>query len=149
MPCSASIPCDVRSSSRSTTPRSSSSSGRTGVSRDSEDDLVCRVLYELHLHGDRSRTHGALMTSLWEHKVSLYELVIARGVECGEFTVCDSTGQVAESAVARLHVVGPNASMSVADASKLLVGLLERETGRDLPCVGVQPEAAGGAGFGG
>ncbi len=117
----------------------------------SEDDLLCRVLYELHLHGGRSGAHAALMTSLWEREVSLYELVLSRGVERGDFTLRASTRQVAETVVALedavgLHVVGRNASVSVADARRLVVGLLERETGRELPRADVQPEAVGEAG---
>jgi DNA-binding transcriptional regulator YbjK len=119
---------------------------------DSEEDLLCRVLYELHLHGGRSRAHAALMTSLWEHEVSLYELVLARGVERGDFSLRASTRQVAETAVALedavgLHVVGRNASMSVAEARRLLLGLLERETGRELRRTSMGAEASGAAGF--
>jgi DNA-binding transcriptional regulator YbjK len=116
---------------------------------DGEEDLLCRVLYELHLHSGRSRPHAALMTSLWEREVSLYELVLTRGVERGDFTLRASTRQVAETAVALedavgLHVVGRNASLSVAGARELVVGLLERETGCPLRRVAVAEHAAGG-----
>lgn len=115
-----------------------------------EGDLLCRVLYELHLHGGRSRPHAALMTSLWEREVSLYELVLARGVERGAFSLRAPTRRVAETAVALedavgLHVVGGNASMSVTAARELVVGLLERETGRELR----RSTGAGAAGGGG
>ena len=88
---------------------------------DSEDDLLCRVLYELHLHAARSSAHAALMTSLWEHEVSLYELVLARGVARGDVTLRASAREVAETVVALedavgLHVVGRNANLSVARA---------------------------------
>lgn len=119
---------------------------------DSEADLLCRVLYELHLHGGRSPAHAALMTSLWEIEVSLYELVLVRGVERGVFTLRASPRQIAETAVALedavgLHVVGRNASMSVAHARRLVVGLLDRETGLELPRSGGGFEAAAEAGF--
>src|SRR6478736_6870400 len=55
---------------------------RLGVP-DDVDDLLCRVLYELHVHGARSAAHAALMSSLWEQEVSLYELVLTRGTERG------------------------------------------------------------------
>jgi AcrR family transcriptional regulator len=119
---------------------------------DSEDDLVCRVLYELHLHGGRNRAHAALMTSLWEREVSLYELVLARGVERGDFSLRASAREVAETAVALedavgLHVVGRNTSLSVDHARRLVIGLLERETGRDLEIRGDPGRARPGAGF--
>jgi DNA-binding transcriptional regulator YbjK len=123
---------------------------RRGVP-ESDDDLLCRVLYELHLHGGRSRAHAALMTSLWEREVSLYELVLARGVERGDFLLRASTRAVAETAVALedavgLHVVGRNASLSAADARRLVVGLLERETGRELFGPDVEQHVPGEAG---
>ena len=115
------------------------------------DDLLCRVLYELHLHGGRSNAHAALMTSLWEQEVSLYELALARGVERGSFALRASTRQVAETVVALedavgLHLVGRNASLSLADARRLVVGLLERETGRELPHAGTGRGTSGAAG---
>jgi DNA-binding transcriptional regulator YbjK len=102
-----------------------------------EDDLVCRVLYELHTHAARSAPHARLMTSLWEQEVSLYELVLTRGVERGVMALRAGARQVAETIVALedavgLHVVGHNASVSPASALALVAGLVEREVGRGL-----------------
>lgn len=105
---------------------------RLGVP-DSPDDLTCRVLYEFHLHAGRSGAHAVLMTSLWDQEVSLYELVLQRGVECGAFELRAPVREVAETAVALedavgLHVVARNAMMTPEAALRLVVGLLERET---------------------
>lgn len=101
------------------------------------DDLLCRVLYELHVHGARSAAHATLMSSLWEQEVSLYELVLTRGVERGALTLRSTPRVVAETVVALedavgLHVVGGNAAMTVEHARALVAGLVEREVGRSL-----------------
>ncbi|MFT4082780.1 MAG: TetR family transcriptional regulator [Nocardioides sp.] len=99
------------------------------------DDLVCRVLYELHVHGARSAPHAALMSSLWEQEVSLYELVLTRGVERGTFGLRGTPRRVAETVVALedavgLHVVGHNPGVTPARALELVAGLVELEVGR-------------------
>lgn len=109
---------------------------RLGVP-DSPGDLICRVLYEFHLHAARSSAHAVLMTSLWEQEVSLYELVLQRGAERGAFELRAPVREVAETAVALedavgLHVVARNAAMSPEAALRLVVGLLERETSARL-----------------
>jgi hypothetical protein len=100
---------------------------------DGPDDLTCRVLYEFHLHATRSGAHAVLMTALWEQEVSLYELVLQRGVERRVFALRAPVREVAEAAVALedavgLHVVARNGAMTAPAALRLLTGLLERET---------------------
>jgi DNA-binding transcriptional regulator YbjK len=109
---------------------------RLGVP-DDVDDLLCRVLYELHVHGARSTAHAALMSSLWEQEVSLYELVLTRGTERGVLTLRTTPREIAETVVALedavgLHVVGRNPAMSVERARLLVTRLVEREIGRPL-----------------
>ena len=109
---------------------------RLGVP-DDVDDLLCRVLYELHVQGARSAAHAALMSSLWEQEVSLYELVLTRGTERGVLTLRTTPREIAETVVALedavgLHVVGHNPAMSVERARLLVTRLVEREIGRPL-----------------
>ncbi len=109
---------------------------RLGVP-DDVADLLCRVLYELHVHGARSAAHAALMSSLWEQEVSLYELVLTRGMERGVLTLRTAPREIAETIVALedavgLHVVGHNPAMSVEHARELVTRLVEREIGRPL-----------------
>jgi DNA-binding transcriptional regulator YbjK len=109
---------------------------RLGVP-DDVDDLLCRVLYELHVHGARSAAHAALMSSLWEQEVSLYELVLTRGTERGVLALRTAPREIAETVVALedavgLHVVGHNPAMSVERARMLVTHLVEREVGRPL-----------------
>jgi AcrR family transcriptional regulator len=102
-----------------------------------EDDPLCRVLYETHVHAARSRTHAALMTALWDREVSLYSAALAHGRDTGKFRLRSEVGDVAANAVALedaygLHVVGRNTSLSTARVLVLVLGYLEAETGCEL-----------------
>lgn len=104
---------------------------------DDVGDLLFRVLYQLHVHAARSAGHAALMSSLWEQEVSLYELVLTRGAERGTLTLRSSPRQIAETVVALedavgLHVVGNNPAVTVESARALVAALVEREVGRSL-----------------
>jgi AcrR family transcriptional regulator len=102
------------------------------------DDLTCTVLYELHLHASRSRTHAALMTSLYDQEVSLYARVLRSGREHGVFSMAEETvGVVAANAVALedaygLHVVGRNAHVDPRQARSNILAYLAIATGAAL-----------------
>jgi len=107
---------------------------------DDVDDLLSRVLNELHVHGARSPGHAALMSSLWEQEVSLYELVLTRGEERGELALRSTPREIAETVVALedamgLHVVGHNPAVTAERARALVTALVEREVGRSLGAV--------------
>jgi AcrR family transcriptional regulator len=109
---------------------------RRGVP-DDVDDLLCRVLYELHVHATRSAPHAALMSSLWEQEVSLYELVLTRVAERDDLALRSSPRRLAETIVALedavgLHVVGHNPAMTVERARALVADTVEREVGHAL-----------------
>ncbi|MDP9828932.1 TetR/AcrR family transcriptional regulator [Kineosporia succinea] len=98
-------------------------------------DEISPVIYEMHLHAARNRPHAALMTSLWEQEVSLYERVLSRGEASGVFTLRAPARTVAETVVALedavgLHLAGHNAALPAEHARDLVAGLLERETGQ-------------------
>jgi AcrR family transcriptional regulator len=99
-----------------------------------ENDPVCRVLYETHVHASRSRTHAVLMTALWDREVSLYTAALAHGRDTGVFSLRGPVADVAANVVALedaygLHVVGRNSSLSVPRARALVLRYLETETG--------------------
>ncbi|WP_084541370.1 TetR/AcrR family transcriptional regulator [Nocardioides alkalitolerans] len=101
------------------------------------DDLLCRVLYELHVHAARSPSHAALMSALWEQEVSLYEVVLERGRAAGSLSLGAPAREVAETFVALedalgLHVVARNSRLSPERGRGLLRALAERETGAVL-----------------
>ena len=101
------------------------------------DDQLCVILYELHLHAARSRTHAALMTSLWDREVSLYTMVLQEGHDRGELTLRAPAVDVASTAVALedafgLHIVARNRRLDVDRARSLLTGFLSDATGVTL-----------------
>lgn len=100
----------------------------------SADDLVCRVLYEVHLHAARSKAHAAMMTALWDREVSLYTATLQYGHDVGTFRLRAPVADVAANAVALedaygLHIVGRNSSVPPDRARLLVLRYLEVETG--------------------
>lgn len=109
---------------------------RHGVPDDGDDQL-CRVLYELHVHAARSRTHAVLMTALYDREVSLYLGVLRAGQSQGVFDLTDESDGIAASAVALedaygLHIVGRNAHVSAGFARERILAYLRGATGADL-----------------
>jgi AcrR family transcriptional regulator len=102
------------------------------------DDELCRVLYEMHLHAARSRTHAVLMTGLYDREVSLYVQVLRSGWEAGVFAIDRAAiDQVAANAVALedaygLHLVGRNAHVDPAGARHNIGSYLQLATGVPL-----------------
>ncbi len=115
-----------------------------GIPAQSDDEL-CRVLYEMHLHAARSRTHAVLMTGLYDREVSLYVQVLRSGLEAGVFAIGRSDiDAVAENAVALedaygLHVVGRNAHVDPAGARHNILTYLELATGAPLIAASGRP----------
>lgn len=77
------------------------------------------TLYELHTYSNRSAKHAALMSTLWEREVSLYERIISHGQVTGEFSSDQSIRDISETAVAledafNLHMVSGNVAISAA-----------------------------------
>ncbi len=102
---------------------------------DRSDDELCRVLYEMHLHAARSRTHAALMTGLYDREVSLYVQVLRSGREAGVFSTDRADVElVAANAVALedaygLHLVGRNAHVDPDGARRNILSYLQLATG--------------------
>jgi len=101
------------------------------------DDLVCRVLYETHVHAARSRVHAALMTALWDREVSLYTAALQHGRDLGVFRLQAPATDIASNAVALedaygLHIVGGNSSIPREHAHELVLRFLETQTGCSL-----------------
>ena len=101
------------------------------------DDTTMRVIYELHVASSRDDQHAALLTTLWEREVSLYESILERGAAEGEFALRDSARSVAETVVALedafdLHLTGRNAALDRATAVSRVLAYLTLATGAPL-----------------
>ncbi|MEV6343083.1 TetR/AcrR family transcriptional regulator [Actinoplanes sp. NPDC051851] len=96
------------------------------------DDETCLVLYELHVHAARNRTHAVLMTALYDREVSLYRQVLrALPLDPG------TADTVAANAVALedgygLHIAGRNPHVPPKQARERILAYLTAATGADL-----------------
>ena len=101
------------------------------------DDTTMQVIYELHVASSRDDQHAALLTTLWQREVSLYESILERGAAEGEFALRDSARSVAETVVALedafdLHLTGRNAALDRATAVSRVLAYLTLATGAPL-----------------
>ncbi|BCY10743.1 TetR/AcrR family transcriptional regulator [Actinoplanes sp. L3-i22] len=104
---------------------------RAGVASGA-DDPTCLVLYELHVHAARNRTHAVLMTALFDREVSLYRQVL-RAIPLDPATA----DQIAANAVALedgfgLHIAGRNPHVPPERARAGLLAYLTLATGVEL-----------------
>ena len=100
------------------------------------DDTTMRVIYELHVASARDGRHAALLTTLWEREVSLYESILVRGAESGEFALRDEPRAIAETVVALedafdLHLTGRNTALDRDLAVRRCLSYLAVMTGAD------------------
>lgn len=98
---------------------------------DTDSGVLSIVLYELHLHAARNRSHAALMTALFDREVSLYDSVLQVGSAQGVFRPIAPIREIAFNAVALedaygLHIVCRNASLTVERSRQLVSGFLSR-----------------------
>ena len=101
------------------------------------DDTTMRVIYELHVASARDDQHAALLTTLWQREVSLYESILERGAASGEFALRDEPRAIAETVVALedafdLHLTGRNAALDRDTAVARVLAYLTLATGADL-----------------
>ena len=109
----------------------------TQVVPDHLDDTTMRVIYELHVASARDDQHAALLTTLWEREVSLYEDILRRGAELGELTLAGTAHEIAETVVALedafdLHLTGRNAALDRDVAVRRMLDYLRLATGNPL-----------------
>jgi AcrR family transcriptional regulator len=96
------------------------------------DDPTCRVLYELHVHAARHRTHAVLMTTLYDHEVSLYRQALAGfPLTAGVADVAAANAVALEDAYG-LHLVGRNAHVTPEAARANILAYLSLVTGVEL-----------------
>ncbi|MFJ5229332.1 TetR/AcrR family transcriptional regulator [Kitasatospora sp. NPDC088391] len=102
------------------------------------DDASCRLLYELHGLAARSRVHAALMSSLWDREVLLYETILEAGAASGAFTLRREPHDLAQALLAMedglgLHLVSHNSAVPVEHALRLLTAFAADQLSCDLP----------------
>ncbi len=96
------------------------------------DDPTCRVLYELHVHAARNRTHAVLMTALFDREVSLYRQVLRTlPLDAGAADTVAANAVALEDAYG-LHIVGRNAHVTPETARANILAYLTSATGVTL-----------------
>ncbi len=104
---------------------------RAGVPADAEDP-TCRVLYELHVHAARNRTHAVLMTALYDREVSLYRQVLRALLPDPADADPVAANAVALEDAYGLHIVGRNAHVTPESARDHILAYLTLATGVPL-----------------
>lgn len=108
----------------------------SGLPLDSTDPGV-RLLCELGGSAGRNTTLAALLTTLYDRQVTLYQAVLEQGSARGLFTLRDSTPHIARNLVALedaygYRIVARHPSIDHATAQDLILGYARLATGHAL-----------------
>ncbi len=109
----------------------------TGLPVDSDDDDV-RLLCELGGAAARSTVYAALLTSLFDRQVAMYQIILESGAAQGVFTLADKSLTIARNLVALEDAYGyrmmaRHPTIDHALASRLILDYARLATGHALP----------------
>lgn len=104
---------------------------------DGPDDADVRLLCELGGASGRNRVYAALLTSLFDRQVAMYEVILTEGVAAGTFTLATDARSIARNIVAledaygyRINARHPSIDTEV--AYQLIVAYASQASGHDL-----------------
>jgi AcrR family transcriptional regulator len=111
------------------------------------DDTDVRLLCELGGAAGRNRVYAALLTTLYDRQVSMYQTILETGVAQGVFTLADSSLTIGRNLVALedaygYRIVARHPTLRVAEAEELILSYGRAMTGNPLH---VMPAARGRA----
>ena len=109
---------------------------RSGLPVDSEDEAV-QLFCELGGAAARQPMYGALLTTLYERQVAMYQVILESGAAAGAFELTHDTTTIARNFVALedalgLHLLGKNSSLDLECAEQQLVSYARTATGADV-----------------
>jgi AcrR family transcriptional regulator len=109
---------------------------RSGLPTD-PDDVDVRLLCELGGSAGRNRVHAALLTSLYDRQVSMYQLILETGSAQGAFTLTADSLTVGRNLVALedaygYRIVARHPLISTAEAVELILSYARQVTGNPL-----------------
>lgn len=109
---------------------------RSGLPTD-PDDADVRLLCELGGAAGRNRVYAALLTTLYDRQVSMYQTILESGGAQGVFTLADSTLTIARNLVALedaygYRIVARHPTIGVAEAVELILSYARGMTGNPL-----------------
>lgn len=109
---------------------------RTGLPRDADDTDV-RLLSELGGSAGRNPTAAALLTTLFDRQVEMYQRVLETGQQVGVFTLAQDSLAIARTLVALedaygYRIVARHPTLDNATATELILEYARLATGHDL-----------------
>ncbi|GIF20521.1 AcrR family transcriptional regulator [Actinoplanes tereljensis] len=109
---------------------------RSGLPSGSDDTDV-RLLCELGGAAGRNRVYAALLTTLFDRQVSMYQTILESGVLQGVFTLADHPVTIGRNLVALedaygYRIVARHPSIGVAEAEELILSYARGMTGNPL-----------------
>lgn len=111
---------------------------RSGLPVDGTDEHV-RLLCELGGAAGRQPVYGALLTSLYDRQVAMYQVILESGIARGDFVVGQDTQTVARNLVALedaygYRIVAGHPSIDFDTAVELILDYARLATGHPLIC---------------
>ena len=116
---------------------------RSGLPRDTDDEGV-RLLCELGGAASRQPVYGALLTSLYDQQVAMYQVILESGAARGVFTLAQDAQTIARNLVALEDAYGyrmmaGHPTIDHAVATRLILDYARLATGHPLA---LDPKAA-------
>ncbi|WP_307834249.1 TetR/AcrR family transcriptional regulator [Paractinoplanes lichenicola] len=104
---------------------------------DGPDDTDVRLLCELGGAAGRNRVYAALLTTLYDRQVSMYQTILEQGTAQGVFTLTGTTLAIARNLVALedaygYRIVARHPTLGVAEAEELILDYARGVTGHQL-----------------
>ncbi|GAB2588377.1 TetR family transcriptional regulator [Paractinoplanes abujensis] len=104
---------------------------------DGPDDTDVRLLCELGGAAGRNRVYAALLTTLYDRQVSMYQTILEQGAAQGVFTLTEATLPIARNLVALedaygYRIVARHPTLGVAEAEELILSYARGVTGHPL-----------------
>jgi hypothetical protein len=109
---------------------------RSGLPTDA-DDADVRLLCELGGAAGRNRVYAALLTTLYDRQVSMYQMILELGAVQGVFTLAADSQTIARNLVALedaygYRIVARHPTLRAAEAVELIVSYARLVTGNPL-----------------
>ncbi|GAA4377651.1 TetR/AcrR family transcriptional regulator [Paeniglutamicibacter cryotolerans] len=101
------------------------------------EDVLTRVLFELSLSAARSEQHEQLMSDLYRDEVSLYQRVLEKGRDTGDFVLAAEPLALARAFIAMedglgLQIIAGSGALSTAQARGILLRFAAVATGAGI-----------------
>lgn len=109
---------------------------RSGLPTDA-DDADVRLLCELGGSAGRNRVYAALLTSLFDRQVSMYQTILDLGGALGVFTLATDSQTIGRNLVALedaygYRIVARHPTIGAAEAAELILAYARQVTGNPL-----------------